>query len=84
MDRIKLSKEFTNTPVEIVGRFGSLSQNALVYKVQDGKYKYIIKTTPIAGTSIGKDNELEFTNLFSNMTLNNENQHFPICYGSFL
>lgn len=84
-DRIILWDKFTNSSVEILGRFGSLSQNALVYKVRSGDIKYIVKTTPIIGTSVsGKDKELEFAKLFSNVILNNHNQHFPILYWSFL
>lgn len=64
-----------------VNRFGSFSQNALVYKFVDDGNKYIIKTTPLTSTS---ENELLYINLFSNIVKKNETQHFPLCYKSFL
>jgi tRNA A-37 threonylcarbamoyl transferase component Bud32 len=67
--------------VENMHRFGSLSQNGIVYKVDNGIAKYIIKTTPLTNAS---ENENHYVHIFSNMVRQEINEHFPICYSSLI
>jgi hypothetical protein len=67
--------------VENMHRFGSLSQNGIVYKVDNGTTKYIIKTTPLTNAS---ENENRYVHIFSNMVRQGINEHFPICYSSLI
>lgn len=67
----------TKTIINSAHRFGSFSQNALVYKILGSRGSYIMKTTPLTNTS---KTEVKFVNYFSNAVLDGTNDHFPLCY----
>lgn len=84
-ERLRLFAELAGNPDKVCpmmsNRFGSLSQNGLVYKIDNGDVKYIVKTTPLTAVS---ENENGFVELFSNMVRQGINDHFPLCYRSLL
>lgn len=83
--RLRLFAELAGNPDKVCplmsNRFGSLSQNGLVYKLDNHHHRYIVKTTPMTTAS---ENENGFVEIFSNMARQGINEHFPMCYRSLL